>query len=70
MPIVTIQVTGDPVTESQSRALIQKATALIEEVLHKGPEITWVIIDEVPTSHWGVGGLSYAQRVAMESEDV
>lgn len=64
MPMVTIQVTGDPVTKAQSEELIRRSTGMIEDVLGKDPEITWVVIEEVPTTHWGVGGDSFANQAA------
>jgi len=64
MPMVTIQVTGDPVTNEQRESLIKRSTDMIEDVLGKDPEITWVVIEEVPATHWGVGGDTFANRAA------
>ncbi len=67
MPIVTIQFTGaEPVTQAQKDALIAKSTDMITEVLHKDPEITWVILQEIPTTDWGVGGLNATARFPKE----
>ena len=67
MPIVTIQVTRegtgsavDPVTSEQKAALIQGATKLLDEVLGKPPESTFVLIEEIPLENWGRGGLPVA----------
>ena len=64
MPIVTIQVTregtkpgADSVTAQEKAALIKGATDLLQEVLNKPPESTFVIIEEVDTDNWGWGGL-------------
>jgi len=56
MPIVTIQVTGRPVTREQKRELIEDSTRMLDRVLGKEPERTWVLIDEVPMENWGVAG--------------
>jgi 4-oxalocrotonate tautomerase len=58
MPIVTIQVTGKPVTRKQKQALIEESTRMLDDVLGKEPEKTWVLIVEVPAENWGVAGRS------------
>jgi len=64
MPIVTIQVTregtqpgADSVTAEEKAALIRGATELLQQVLNKPPESTFVVIEEVNTDNWGWGGL-------------
>lgn len=37
-------------------ALIKGATQLLVDVLDKKPETTVVVIDEMNTDNWGVGG--------------
>ncbi|MBH3426472.1 tautomerase family protein [Pseudomonas alkylphenolica] len=56
MPYVNIQVTREGVTAEQKRQLIEGATALLEQVLNKPPSTTFVVIEEVSTDNWGVGG--------------
>ncbi|RWU21434.1 4-oxalocrotonate tautomerase [Pseudomonas alkylphenolica] len=56
MPYVNIQVTREGVTAEQKRQLIEGATALLEQVLNKPPATTFVVIEEVSTDNWGVGG--------------
>ncbi len=56
MPIVTIQITGDPVTKDQKDQLIQKSTDMLVDVLQKDPKNTWVIIEEIDTENWGIDG--------------
>ena len=65
MPYVTIRVTGDPITPEQNDALISGTTKLIEETLGKDPEITWVVVEEVPSNRWGIGGRTYKDRQLM-----
>ncbi|MDY0748335.1 4-oxalocrotonate tautomerase family protein [Paucibacter sp. R3-3] len=64
MPIVTIQVTregtqpgADSVTAAEKAALIRGATELMQQVLNKPPESTFVVIEEVDPDNWGWGGL-------------
>ncbi len=61
MPIITIKVTGKPVTDDQKATLIRESTEMMTRVLNKPAEITWVLIEEVPMDNWGVGGVSAAR---------
>lgn len=56
MPYVNIKVTDENVTKEQKLKLIQGATQLLVDVLDKNPATTVVVIDEVNTDNWGVGG--------------
>lgn len=67
MPIVTIQVTGKPVTREQKQALIEDSTRMLERVLGKEPEKTWVLIEEVPMENWGVSGKMANEYLGLPS---
>ncbi|MBL4788512.1 MAG: 4-oxalocrotonate tautomerase family protein [Kordiimonadaceae bacterium] len=56
MPYVNIQVTDEGVTREQKQQLIEATTALLKDVLGKDPATTFVVIEEVSTDNWGVGG--------------
>ncbi|MET0049411.1 MAG: 4-oxalocrotonate tautomerase family protein [Sedimenticola sp.] len=56
MPYVNIKVTREGVTPEQKVALIKGATDLLSDVLGKNPATTVVVIDEVDTDNWGIGG--------------
>ena len=58
MPFVNIKITKGGVTVEQKRKLIEGATQLLVDVLNKNPKTTFVVIDEVDTDNWGVGGES------------
>jgi 4-oxalocrotonate tautomerase len=62
MPFVNIRITRDGATADQKAALIQGATQLLVDVLGKNPQTTVVIIDEVDTDNWGIGGESVTAR--------
>lgn len=57
MPYVNIKVTREGVSAQQRKALIAGATTLLEDVLGKDPNSTFVIIDEIELDNWGIGGL-------------
>jgi len=59
MPLVQIKVFEDEVTPEQSNALIARVTDVIGEVLSdKLRPHTWVVIEEIRSGHWGIGGSS------------
>jgi 4-oxalocrotonate tautomerase len=62
MPYVNIRITNEGVTAGQKAALIKGATQLLVDVLGKNPATTVVVIDEVETDNWGIGGESITQR--------
>lgn len=62
MPYVNIKVTDESVTADQKSELIQGVTELLASVLGKNPATTLVVIDEVPTDNWGIGGEPVTSR--------
>ncbi|MFO7884133.1 MAG: 4-oxalocrotonate tautomerase family protein [Desulfobacteraceae bacterium] len=56
MPYVNIKITNEGVTPKQKAQLISGATELLQNVLNKNPATTVVVIDEVETDNWGIGG--------------
>jgi 4-oxalocrotonate tautomerase len=49
-------------TAEQKAELISGVTNLLQKVLGKNPQTTVVVIDEVPTDNWGIGGESVTLR--------
>lgn len=64
MPYVNIKVTGgkEAPDAEQKAELIRGVTELLHRVLGKNPETTVVVIDEVDTDNWGIGGKSVSER--------
>ena len=62
MPFVNIKITKDGATAEQKEVLIKGVTDLLVEVLDKDPATTVVVIDEVDTDNWGIGGESISKR--------
>jgi 4-oxalocrotonate tautomerase len=62
MPYVNIRITREGATAAQKAALIKGATQLLVDVLGKNPATTVVVIDEVETDNWGIGGESITVR--------
>ncbi|QZN96007.1 2-hydroxymuconate tautomerase family protein [Symbiopectobacterium purcellii] len=61
MPFVNIKITRDGATTEQKRQLIAGVTQLLVDVMGKNPATTTVIIDEVDTDNWGMGGESVTE---------
>ena len=62
MPYINIKITKEGATATQKAELIKGATELLQKVLNKNPQTTVVIIDEVETDNWGIGGESVTHR--------
>jgi 4-oxalocrotonate tautomerase len=57
MPLIQIHVFKDELDQEQSKEIISKVTNVITEVTsEKLRDVTWVMIKEVESGHWGVGG--------------
>ena len=56
MPFVIIKITNEDATADQKAELIKGVTDLLVKVLGKNPKTTIVVIDEVETDNWGIGG--------------
>lgn len=62
MPYVNIKITREGATAEQKAELIAGVTHLLRDVLGKNPATTVVVIDEVETDNWGIGGESITVR--------
>ncbi|WRB90154.1 4-oxalocrotonate tautomerase family protein [Helicobacter pylori] len=63
MPFVNVRITkeqGCPTAE-QKKELIVGVTELLSKVLHKNKASTVVIIDEIDTDNYGLGGKSITE---------
>jgi 4-oxalocrotonate tautomerase len=56
MPFVSIRITREGTTPEQKAQVIKEVTETLERVLHKPPQWTHVVIEEVDTENWGFGG--------------
>lgn len=57
MPYVNVRITRKGTTPEQKAAVIKGVTDVLVQVLNKNPASTVVVIDEVETENWGIGGL-------------
>ncbi|HBX24501.1 MAG TPA: tautomerase [Desulfotomaculum sp.] len=62
MPFVNIKITKDGATVEQKQQLIAGVTNLLVNIMGKNPQTTVVVIEEVDTDNWGIGGESVTVR--------
>jgi 4-oxalocrotonate tautomerase len=72
MPYVNIRITREqePISAEQKAALIKGVTDLLVDVIARGPETTVVVIDEIDTDNYGVGGETITARRRQKAESV
>ena len=61
MPFVNIKITKESATAHQKARLIEGVTNLLRDELGKNPKTTVVVIEEVDTDNWGIGGISVTE---------
>jgi len=66
MPYVNIKITREGATADQKAQLIRGVTKMLQDVLGKNPQTTVVVIEEVETDNWGIGGESITERRKRE----
>ncbi len=69
MPYVNIKITREGATTDQKAQLIRGVTKLLVDVLGKNPQTTVVVIEEVDTDNWGIGGESVTVRRKREQKE-
>lgn len=62
MPYVNVKITREGATAEQKAEVIRRMTQVLVEVLGKNPETTIVVIEEVDTDNWGIGGKTVTER--------
>jgi 4-oxalocrotonate tautomerase len=62
MPFVNIKITNENITSKKKAQLIKGVTDLLQNILGKNPETTVVVIEEVDTDNWGIGGEAVTER--------
>jgi len=56
VPFVNVRITKDGVTREQKATIVREITETLQRVLHKRPEHTHIVIDEVELDNWGYAG--------------
>ena len=64
MPMINVKITNEGATQAQKKQVMAEMTEVLARVLGKNPETTIVIIDEVETENWAIGGEPVNERRA------
>ena len=64
MPFVNIKITKEGASPEKKAELIRGVTDLLRDTLGKNPQTTVVVIEEVETDNWGIGGETITSRRA------
>jgi 4-oxalocrotonate tautomerase len=56
MPYVNVKITREGASAVQKAQVIREITDVLVRVLGKNPATTFVVIEEVDTDCWGIGG--------------
>ena len=67
MPYVNVKITREGATPERKAELIRRMTQVLVDVLGKNPATTVIVIDEVDTDNWGIGGVSVTERRGRKS---
>lgn len=62
MPYVNVKITREGATAGQKAEVIRRMTQVLVDVLGKSRETTVVVIEEVDTDNWGIGGATVTER--------
>jgi 4-oxalocrotonate tautomerase len=68
MPFVNIKITKEGASAEQKARLIRGVTQLLADILGKNPQTTVVVIEEVDTDNWGIGGETVTTRRQREGK--
>lgn len=68
MPYVRIEITDGATTE-QKLQIYRETTEMLQRILNKKPEYTFVVIEEVAGENWGHMGTSVALIRKREAEE-
>jgi 4-oxalocrotonate tautomerase len=63
MPLVTVKLVEGVFNESEKREMISKLTETMVEIEGENMRgITWVVVEEVKSGDWGIGGNALGTR--------
>ena len=66
MPYVNVKIAGQGVSAEKKQEVMAGITEVLFQVLDKPRSATYVVIEEIPTDNWSVGGESLTVRRARQ----
>mgnify|MGYP003662102755 CR=1 FL=1 len=61
MPFIAIKTSGKTLGPADIQTLHQETTALMAKIMGKKAEVTAVLVEDAPASHWSIGGQAVAE---------
>jgi 4-oxalocrotonate tautomerase len=59
MPFIQIKVVEGVFTAHQKREIVERVTEALVEIAGEGMrQLTWCVVEEIPSGEWGIGGQS------------
>jgi 4-oxalocrotonate tautomerase len=59
MPFIQIKVVAGVFTAQQKREIVERVTEALIEIAGEGMrQLTWCVVEEIPSGEWGIGGQS------------
>jgi 4-oxalocrotonate tautomerase len=59
MPFIQIKVVAGVFTAQQKREIVERVTEALVAIAGEGMrQLTWCVVEEVPSGEWGIGGQS------------
>lgn len=68
MPYINIKVANNELDYVLKCELVEQITKVVTDVLGKDPATTFVVIEEIGTDNWGVGGKTVTERIDAGAE--
>ncbi|HEY6402582.1 MAG TPA: 4-oxalocrotonate tautomerase family protein [Blastocatellia bacterium] len=73
MPLVNVKVIEGTLSDSQKREMVEKLTdAMVSVEGENMRKVTWVVIEEVKSGDWGIGGTpittEYVKAIATNKQ--
>jgi 4-oxalocrotonate tautomerase len=57
MPLISVKVVEDVFTAQQKREIVERLTETMVSIEGENMRpVTWVVVEEVPSGAWGIGG--------------
>jgi 4-oxalocrotonate tautomerase len=67
MPLVNVKVIEGVFDDAQKHAMIEKLTDTMVEIEGENMRgVTWVVVEEVKSGDWGIGGQSLTTDAVLE----
>lgn len=62
MPFVNVKVTRENLSEAKKQEVIAGITDVLVKTLNKNPQTTMIVIEEIDSDNWGLGGETVTRR--------